>query len=233
MITIIKYCIFLTLMMQIYDIYYHRQLKNKLDDTLTNKVNWKIIVYVLCLCLLIYNLFYGLNLILFLWVRKKIANKLLEKKRKRMIGYYGYKIFKFLMNQTSSGIKVSDALQGLYRIVKDKDLRRHLIEVSACYGQTANLHESLNHLKFTYKGVEVDTLCVAIEQGIDTGSNYETLVKMEGLLFKKYLYQIKQDSVLRKKRGLLAALYLCIIVVLMVGIPILMDMVSAFNKIFY
>ena len=233
MITIIKYCIFLSVIMQIYNIYWHKQLKNKLEEKHIDKINWKIIIYVLCLCLLYYNLFYGLNLLLFLWVRKKFLNILLEKKRKRMIGYYGYKIFKFLMNQTSSGIKISDALQGLYRIVKDKDLRKHLIGVSACYGQTANLHESLNHLKLSYKGVEVDTLCVAIEQGIDTGTNYETLVKMEALLFKKYLYQIKQDSVLRKKRGLLAALYLCIIVVLMVGIPILMDMVSAFNKIFY
>lgn len=155
------------------------------------------------------------------------------RKKKKVIGYYGYKIFKFLMNQTSSGIKVSDALQGLYQIVDDKELRRNLIEVSACFGHTADLHQALNLLKSNYNGIEVQTLCVAIEQGIDTGSNYETLIKMEGLLFKKYIYQIQKDTVLRKKRGVLATLYLCIVVVLLVAVPVVMDMLTAFNKIFY
>jgi uncharacterized protein YegL len=233
MITLIKYCIFITIIVQSCNLFKIIQLKNKLDNTYKNKKYWRPVIFIGFLGLMIFNIPFTLLLIIFIGFIKKVMEKKREKKRKNIIGYYGYKIFKFLMNQTSSGIKVSDALQALYRIVKDKELRKQLIKVSACYGQTANLHESLNHLKLKYKGVEVDTLCVAIEQGIDTGTNYETLVKMEGLLFKKYLFQIKQDTVLRKKRGVLAALYLCIIVVLMVGIPILMDMVSAFNKIFY
>jgi len=155
-----------------------------------------------------------------------------ERKKKRAIAYYGYKIFKFLINQTSSGIKVSDALQSLYQIVDDKTLRGCLIEVSASFNHTANLHQSLDVLRTCYQGLEVDSLCVAIEQGIETGCNFETLVKMEGLLFKKYVYQIQRESVLRKKRGILATLYLCIIVVLMVAVPVFMDMVTAFNQIF-
>lgn len=169
-----------------------------------------------------------------LWIVHRRQDLYKRKKRKaKVIAYYGYKIFKFLINQTSSGIKVSDALQDLYQIVDDEELRQHLIDVSACYGHTADLHQALDVLKVHYKGVEVQTLCVAIQQGIDTGCNYETLIKMEGLLFKKYIYQIQKDTILRKKRGVLATLYLCIIVVLMVAVPIVLDMLTAFDKIFY
>lgn len=155
------------------------------------------------------------------------------KKRQRLIEFYGYKIFKFLMNQISSGILISDALQSIYRIVDEKHLRKTLIEVSAYYSKTTNLHDALNILKKSYKGLEVDTLCMAIEQGIYTGANYETLKKMEQLLFKRYIYQIKLETKWRKKRSILSVLLLCSILVLMISIPVFLDMIKAFNQIFF
>lgn len=156
----------------------------------------------------------------------------LMKNRKRLIEFYGYKIFKFLMNQVSSGILVSDAIKSMYRIVDDKYLKESLIEVSAYYSKTTNLHEALDMLKQTYAGIEVDTLCMAIEQGIYTGANYETLKKMEQLLFKRYIYQIKLETRWRRKRSILSVLLLCTILILMISIPVILDMMAAFNQIF-
>lgn len=166
------------------------------------------------------------------FIIKAIRTRYLSKKRKRLIEFYGYKIFKFLMNQVSSGILVSDAIKSMYRVVDDKYLRRRLIEVSAYYSKTTNLHEALAMLKSTYAGVEVDTLCMAIEQGIYTGANYETLKKMEQLLFKRYIYQIKLETKWRRKRSILSVLLLCMILVLMISIPVMLDMMDAFNQIF-
>lgn len=230
------YISILLILLIIFEVYEILRFKRLWYDLLpaSSPKNYKpYIIGLVSLFILLLNIKLAIGLFLLFVINISQNKRKKNKKKQKIIGYYGYKIFKFLMNQTSSGIKISDALQGLYQIVDDNDLRRYLIDVSACFRQTADLHQSLEILKTHYKGIEVQTLCVAIEQGIDTGCNYETLVKMEGLLFKKYIYQIQKDTTLRKKRGVLATLYLCIIVVLMVAVPILIDMLSAFNKIFY
>ncbi len=120
----------------------------------------------------------------------------------------------------------------MYRIVDDNSLKNCLIEVAAYYSKTTDLTASLLILKTKYKSLEVDTLCMAIEQGIYTGANYETLKKMESLLFKRYINQIKLETKWRKKRSILSVLLLCSIMILMIAIPVIIDMSNAFNQIF-
>lgn len=169
-------------------------------------------------------------IVLIMMLSKRQAMK---RQRKKAVEYYGYKIFKFLLNQLSADILVTTAVRSLYHVVDEPFLRKTLIDFSATYSQTSQVYQALQVIKDRYKGIEVDTLCIAIEQGINTGANEETLVKMEELLFKKYIYQIKRDTVLRKKRGILSVLFLCTIIVLMIAIPVVMDIQSAFHQIFY
>lgn len=151
---------------------------------------------------------------------------------KRMIEFYGYKIFKFLMNQIMSGILVSDAIKGMYRVVEHQALRQCLIEVAAYYAKTNNIKEALDILKKAYKSLEVDTLCMAIEQGIHTGTHMDTLNKIEALLFKRYIHQIQLETKWRKKRSLLSVLLLCLILILMIAMPVISDITSAMKHIF-
>ena len=160
------------------------------------------------------------------------SDKMVKKNKQRVIEFNGYKIFKFLLNQVSSGISVSDGIKSMYRIVDDNSLKNCLIEVAAYYSKTTDLTASLLILKTKYKSLEVDTLCMAIEQGIYTGANYETLKKMESLLFKRYINQIKLETKWRKKRSILSVLLLCSIMILMIAIPVIIDMSNAFNQIF-
>ena len=127
---------------------------------------------------------------------------------------------------------MSDAIKSMYRIVEDPELKQCLIDVSAYYSKTTDLTKSLEILKEQYKSMEVDTLCIAIEQGIYTGTNYETLKRMEALLFKRYIYQIKLETKWRKKKSILSVLLLCTVMILMIAIPVVMDMMKAFNQIF-
>ena len=174
----------------------------------------------------------GVTVYFFIVVYRRWLIRYKVKKKRQIIEFNGYKIFKFLLNQISSGILVSDAIKSMYRIVEDLQLRQCLIDVSAYYSKTTDLTESLNILKEQYKSMEVDTLCIAIEQGIYTGTNYETLKRMEALLFKRYIYQIKLETKWRKKKSILSVLLLCMVMILMIAIPVVMDMMKAFNQIF-
>lgn len=152
--------------------------------------------------------------------------------RNRIIEFNGYKIFKFLLNQISSGILVTDAIKSMYMIVNDSKLKSCLIDVSAYYIQTTDIIKSLDILKEQYRGIEVDTLCIAIQQGVFTGKNCETMNRMEALLFKKYIYHIKRETDAKRHKSFLAVLILCLIIILMISIPIIIDILNAFNQIF-
>jgi len=193
-------------------------------------IHWIIIGFSLTLNFIHWSLFV-LFILAYLMVYS-YYQQWMVKRKKRLIEFYGYKIFKFLINQISSGILVSDAIKSMYRVVDEKHLRKTLIDVSAYYAKTSDLLVSLDILKERYKGMEVDTLCMAIEHGIYTGTNYDTLKKMEQLLFKRYINQIKLETRWRKKRSILSVLLLCSIMIFMIAIPVVKDMMDAFNQIF-
>jgi len=233
MILIIKSVIILWLFTQIFYgfellkcIEYHRVVIKK-----NHKVQLiQTVIAIMVACLIHWVL--GLTVYFFIVIYRRWLIRYNVKKKRQIIEFNGYKIFKFLLNQISSGILVSDAIKSMYRIVEDLQLRQCLIDVSAYYSKTTDLTESLNILKEQYKSMEVDTLCIAIEQGIYTGTNYETLKRMEALLFKRYIYQIKLETKWRKKKSILSVLLLCMVMILMIAIPVVMDMMKAFNQIF-
>jgi len=233
MILIIKSVIILWLFTQI--IYGFELLKCVEYHRIAIKKNQKVqlvqtAISIIVACLIHWIL--GLAVYFFIVLYRRWLIRYNVKKKKKIIEFNGYKIFKFLLNQISSGILVSDAIKSMYRIVENLQLRQCLIDVSAYYSKTTDLTESLNILKEQYKSMEVDTLCIAIEQGIYTGTNYETLKRMEALLFKRYIYQIKLETKWRKKKSILSVLLLCMVMILMIAIPVVMDMMKAFNQIF-
>lgn len=169
-------------------------------------------------------------LILYYLVLKLILDAK-TKSRNKAIEFYGYKIFKFLLNQISSGIIINDAIKSIYMVVNDEKLRTCLINVSAYYTQTNNIKDALKIFTDEYKGVEVDTLYIAITQGIYTGDNFETMKRMEALLFKRYIYHIKTETDNKRHQSFLAVLLFCIVIIMIVSVPILMDIFEAFDQI--
>ncbi len=152
--------------------------------------------------------------------------------KKGAIKYYGYKIFKFIINQLSSGITVREAIISMYLVVDNKSLRKSLVDVGAYYSKTNDIKRALDILKEDYYSLEVDTLSMAIKEAVNTGSNYETLNKVEEMLFKKYINQINLETEYRRKRSVFAVLLFSLIIVCMVSIPVLFDLRNALNSIF-
>ncbi len=156
------------------------------------------------------------------------------KKRKINLKFqkYIYKIYKYLHNQISSGVKVTDAVKTVYEVIEDKQLRNVLIRLAARYELTLDIDKTLEDFRSNFDINEAETLCVALKQGIETGDNQELLARQEDVMFKKYFNYIQAETDSCKTRSLIAVAMFTAVVVIMIIVPLLNDMTDAVGKIF-
>jgi hypothetical protein len=145
---------------------------------------------------------------------------------------YAYKIYKYLHNQVSSGIKVPDAIKSAYEIVEDPLLRGALIKLSAMYELTCDIEESLEDFKSNFDSQEAEAFCVALKQGIATGNNSDLLAKQEEVMFGKYFSFIQAETDGMKTKSTLAAAMFTAVIVIMISVPLLNDVKNAVSGIF-
>ena len=155
-----------------------------------------------------------------------------EKKLDLSLQKYAYKIYKYLHNQISSGIKVTDAIKNVYEVIDDKRLKEVLIRMAARYELTMDIDSALNEFKSVYETYEAESFCVAVKQGILTGDNSEILARQEDIMFKKYFNYIQAETDSRKTRCLVAAIIFVTIIVIMILIPLIFEAADALDKIF-
>jgi len=155
-----------------------------------------------------------------------------EKELELSLQKYAYKIYKYLHNQISSGIKVTDAIKNVYEVINDNRLKNVLIRMAARYELTMDIDSALNEFRSVYDTHEAESFCVAIKQGILTGDNTELLARQEEIMFKKYFAYIQAETDSRKTRCLMAAVVFVAIIVIMILIPLIYDAAGALEKIF-
>jgi Flp pilus assembly protein TadB len=146
---------------------------------------------------------------------------------------YIYKIYKYLHNQVSSGIKVTDAVKTVYEVIDDRELRGMLIRLAARYELTLDIDTALEEFKAGFAAHEAETLCVALKQGIETGDNQELLARQEEVMFKKYFNYIQAETDGCKTRSMLSAAMFTAIVVIMIVVPLFSDAAEAVGSIFF
>ena len=169
-------------------------------------------------------------IIMFIVIKMVIARR--KKEIQMKLQRYGYKIYKYLHNQVSSGIKVTDAIKTVYEIIEDKNLRDVLLRMAARYELTMDIDLALDEFKSIYDTQEGESLCVAIKQGIFTGDNSGLLARQENLMFKKYFNYIQAETDACKTRILAAAVIFTAIIVIMILIPFLSEASHAVGQIF-
>lgn len=145
---------------------------------------------------------------------------------------YIYKIYKYLHNQISSGVRPTDAVRSVYEVTDDKELRGILIRLAARYELTLDIDAALEEFRSNFDAHEAETLCVALKQGIETGDNKELLARQEDVMFKKYFNYIQAETDSCRNRSLAAAAAFIAIVVVMIIVPMLRDAGDAIGKIF-
>jgi len=156
------------------------------------------------------------------------------KKRKFNLRFQknAYKIYKYLHNQISSGVKVTDAIKTVYEVIDDKDLREVLVELAARYMLTLDIDASLEEFRSNFDNQEAETLCVALKQGVITGDNKDLLERQEDVMFKKYFNYIQAETDSCRVRSVLAAAMFVAVIVIMITVPLLNDVTDAIQNIF-
>lgn len=143
-----------------------------------------------------------------------------------------YKIYKYLHNQISSGVKPTDAVRTVYEVTDDKELRSILIKLAARYELTLDIDIALEEFRSNFNTHEAETLCIALKQGIDTGDNKDLLARQEDIMFKKYFNYIQAETDSCRNRSVAAAAVYVAIVAAMIIIPMLDEVGQAVGKIF-
>lgn len=145
---------------------------------------------------------------------------------------YIYKIYKYLHNQISSGVKPTDAVKSAYEIIEDGELRGILVRLAARYELTLDIDAALEEFRSNFDAHEAETLCIALKQGIDTGDNKELLAKQEDVMFKKYFNYIQAETDSCRNKSVAAAAVFVAIVVVMIIVPMLNEVSQGIGKIF-
>lgn len=145
---------------------------------------------------------------------------------------YIYKVYKYLHNQITSGIKPTDAIRSVYEVTDDSELKGILTRLAARYELTLDIDSALEEFRSNFDAHEAETLCVALKQGIETGDNKELLARQEDVMFKKYFNYIQAETDSCRNRSLAAAAVFVAIVVVMIIVPMLKDTGEAIGRIF-
>jgi len=145
---------------------------------------------------------------------------------------YIYKIYKYLHNQISSGVKPTDAVRSVYEVIDDKELKGILVRLAARYELTLDINTALKEFRSNFDAHEAETLCIALKQGIDTGDSKELLARQEDVMFKKYFNYIQAETDSCRNRCVGAAAVFVAIVVVMIIVPMVSEIGQAVGKIF-
>ncbi len=143
-----------------------------------------------------------------------------------------YRIYKYLHNQVSAGVKVTDAIRSVYEVVDNKELKEILIRFTARYELTLDIDESLEDFCSYFNTLESETLAVAIKQGVDTGDNQNILMRQEEVMFSKYLNYIQMETENTKNKAAWSMIFFMIIIIIMIAVPMAKDMEEALKLIF-
>jgi Flp pilus assembly protein TadB len=166
------------------------------------------------------------------WIPTEIIIRSKRKKFRSAFQKNAYKIYKYLHNQVSSGIKVADAVKSVYEIIDDKGLRKQLLRLSAEYDLTLDMEKCLEEFEAKMDSEDASSFCTAIKLGIDTGDNTKLLAKQEEVMFKKYFNFIQAETEACRNRSVIAVSIFSLIIVIMVAVPLFNNALESINNIF-
>ena len=143
-----------------------------------------------------------------------------------------YKIYRYLHNQISAGVNVTDAVKTVYKAADGGKLKENLLLLSARYARTLDMEAALEEFKNAYGVQEVESLCVALAQGVRTGENKDILERQERLMFKQYFSRVQAETDMCRLKSSLVVVVFVAIIIMLVGVPMMNDVKEAVNSIF-
>lgn len=128
--------------------------------------------------------------------------------------------------QVSSGVPLTAAIQELYKIPKNKNFSKLLEHMTARYSLTKDMTLAVEEFRKHFDMVEIEGLCLTLEQNEATGSSLALLENQSQILHANHIFKIQRDT--KKKEYLVI---ICMILILInIASVILYPIVSQINQ---
>lgn len=143
-----------------------------------------------------------------------------------------YRMYKYLYLQTSSGARAEDMLKNLNRVINDHTIKKPLIQMSVIISQSNDVKVGLDYLRQVFKGEDGAMLISILENIAISGLSNDAFLRLDHMLFQKYLAQLQRETSRIKKRYFFAVICFVIAASSVILFPLLDQMMKSANIIF-
>lgn len=143
-----------------------------------------------------------------------------------------YRLYKYLYLQTSSGARAEEMLKNLHRIASDSHLKKSLLHMSVIISQSNDIGIGLDYLRKVFKGEDGVMLIGILENVSICGLTDDAFLRLDHMLFQKYLAQLQRETKAIKNRYFLSVTCFVIAASSIIFIPLLDQMIRSANIIF-
>ncbi|HSN65266.1 MAG TPA: hypothetical protein VLS94_01440, partial [Fusibacter sp.] len=105
-----------------------------------------------------------------------------------------YRLYKYMYLQSASGSRPEELLKTLYRVVSTKKLRKSLLQMSVIISQSNDVQKALKYLRHQFNHEEGLILIGILESIAISGLSKEAFLRLDHMLFQKYLSQMRRDT---------------------------------------
>lgn len=158
--------------------------------------------------------------------------KMRKKKYDSIFQKNAYRIYKYVLNQISAGVRPVDALKNMHRVIEDKELLKVFSEACASYSISFDSTKLANDILKKIDTPESRNFAMSIKDGLFESRDEQLLDRLEQMMFNRYFAYVQKMTDSLKIRCLITVILLCAIIVCMILIPTVMDVQRALDSIF-
>jgi len=143
-----------------------------------------------------------------------------------------YRMYKYMYVQSTSGSRPEDILKNLYHVVSDKKMKKSLLQMSVIITQNNDIKQGLTYLKKQFSHDEGMILISILEGALISGMSRDSFLRLDHMLFQKYLSQMRHDTKKIKKKYFFAVVCFVISASGVIFLPLVDQMFKSADIIF-
>lgn len=165
-------------------------------------------------------------------IKTRHAQSVLKKSHRLKRSKNYYRLYKYMYLQASSGARAEDMLKQLHRITDEMALKKYLLHMSVMITQSSDVFGAISYLKKQLKDEDGILFIGILETLSMTGLSHDVFIRLDHMLFQKYLSQLRDETRRIKKRYFFAVLCFVIAASGALLMPLMNQMFISANMIF-
>lgn len=141
-------------------------------------------------------------------------------------------VIESLKIQVLSGIPLTSAIQEIYKIPQNKNFSKLLEMLAARYSVTKDMSLAVDEFRKHFDMVEIEGLCLTLEQNETTGSSLGLLENQSQILHANYIFKIQRDTKKKEYIVIFSMVLILINIASVIFYPILSQINESLKSIF-